>query len=486
MTVLADHISVLERFARSANLERDADRSEPLEGYIVTVRALEVVERIATVAATGPSGGAWSLTGSYGSGKSSLALLLDAALGPATPTREIAWSLIDEASPAVGKSIRQVHRRYQTRDSGFHRGLITANREPLGHTVLRALHAAVLRRYGKLPPASKFRAAPTLRGALEDVATNDPRRTGPSAAAIVDIARCLAENTPLLLVIDEFGKNLEAIRGSSDADPYLLQQLAEAGQGPGLPIFLLTLQHLSFEDYLTGAEGPQRREWAKVQGRFEDIAYVDIAGDRCLAGSANTTLAGLGEVGDGGNIEVLVETTIDDPGIAATLDDIAHAERPATRSMAQTARRLADSLADSTISAVALDAPWFPGSRRPKQAYTFYAQPPTGFVGAAGRVLLADLAGTNLPPGLEEGEFRDAVRSLLAAIPLAETLLEASEDTTLTRADASSWLETVAGDDFTTTDLWIAFVNWMAYFFPDRVIKQEIAEIALRCARLLD
>jgi len=276
-TVLADHISVLERFARSANLERDADRSEPLEGYIVTARALEVVERIATVAATGFSGGAWSLTGPYGSGKSSLALLLDAALGPATPTRELAWSLIDEASPAVGKSIRQVHRRHQTRDFGFHRGLITANREPLGHTVLRALHAAVLRRYGKLPPASKFQAAPTLRGVLEDVATNDPRRAGPSAAAIVDIARCLAENTPLLLVIDEFGKNLEAIRGSSDADPYLLQQLAEVGQGSGLPIFLLTLQHLSFEDYLIGAEGPQRREWAKVQGRFEDIAYVESA-----------------------------------------------------------------------------------------------------------------------------------------------------------------------------------------------------------------
>lgn len=275
MAVLADHISVLERFARSANLERDADRPEPLDGYIITARALEVVERVATAAATGPSGGAWSLTGPYGSGKSSLALLLDAALGPATPTRELAWRLIDETSPTVGESIRQAHHRHRTTDSGFHRGLITANREPLGHTVLRALNAAVLRRYGKLPPASRFRAAQTLRGALEDVATNDPRRTGPSAAAIADIARCLAEDAPLLLIIDEFGKNLEAIRGSNDADPYLLQQLAEAGQGSGLPIFLLTLQHLSFEDYLTGADGPQRREWAKVQGRFEDIAYVE-------------------------------------------------------------------------------------------------------------------------------------------------------------------------------------------------------------------
>ena len=276
MAVLADHISVLDRFARSANLERDAGRPEPLDGYIITAHALDVVERIAA-AATGPSGGAWSLTGPYGSGKSSLALLLDAVLGPAVPTRELAWRLIDEASPAVGESIRQVHHRHRTEDSGFHRGLITASREPLGHTVLRALHAAVLRRYGTLPPAGSFRAARTLTGALEDAATNDPRRTGPSAIAIVEVARCLAEDAPLLLILDEFGKNLEAIRDSADADPYLLQQLAEAGQGSGLPIFVLTLQHLSFEDYLTGADGPQRREWAKVQGRFEDIAYAESA-----------------------------------------------------------------------------------------------------------------------------------------------------------------------------------------------------------------
>lgn len=241
-----------------------------------------------------------------------------------------------------------------------------------------------------------------------------------------------------------------------------------------------------------GVSDPEILDVLEERGDF-DLSLVDrlhaklyIAGDRCLVGSANVTLAGFGEGGDGSNIEVLVESTIDDPGIEATLQAIAQAERAATRSMAQTARRLADSFADSTISVAALDTPWFPGSRRPEQAYTIYAQPPSGFVGTADHVLLADLASSNLPPGLEEHEFQDAIRSLLAAIPLAETLLEASEDMTLTRADASSWLETIAGDDFSTNDLWIAFVNWMAYFFPDRVMKQEIAEIALRRARLLD
>ena len=160
-------------------------------------------------------------------------------------------------------------------DSGFHRGLITASREPIGRTLLRALQSAALRRHGKLPSSGTFPATNTHRRAIEDLATNGPRRTGPSATEMVEIVRGLAANAPLLLIIDEFGKNLEAIGDSIEADPYLLQQLAEAGQGSGLPIFLLTLQHLSFENHLAGAAGPRRREWAKVQGRFEDIAYVE-------------------------------------------------------------------------------------------------------------------------------------------------------------------------------------------------------------------
>ena len=275
MAVLADHISVHGRFARSVNVERDADRVEPLEGYIVTACALDVVERIATTAVSGQSGGAWSVTGPYGSGKSSLALLLDATLGPATTMREFAWKLIAEASPRLGKLLLRTHEHRNTSVSGFHRGVITANREPLGHTVLRALHAAVLRRYGGLPSTSKFPAANSLRGALEDLSTSDRRRTGPSSTATVQIAECLARDAPLLLIIDEFGKNLEAIQGSSEADPYLLQQLAEAGQGSGLPLFVVTLQHLSLDDHLAEADSPRRKEWAKVKGRFEDIAYVE-------------------------------------------------------------------------------------------------------------------------------------------------------------------------------------------------------------------
>lgn len=274
MTKLSEYISISDRFARSINLDRDRDRVEPLEDYIVTGRALNVVERLATVAAKGRSGGAWSVTGPYGSGKSSLALLIDAAFGPSSEIRDASWKLIDEISPDIVELIRQSHAQAESTNEGFYRGVITARREPIGHTVLRALHSAVIRRFGKIPPARSFKTAKTLAYAYKSVCSEDSTQNIPPTA-ILEIARCLAQDVPLLIVIDEFGKNLEAIGDDRATDPYLLQQLAESGQGLGLPIFLLTLQHQSFDDYFGGANKSKQIEWSKVQGRFEEIPYVE-------------------------------------------------------------------------------------------------------------------------------------------------------------------------------------------------------------------
>ena len=285
--VLADRIAVRGRFARSANVERDSGLREPLDGYVVTARVLDVVERITSTACHGAAGGAWSLTGPYGSGKSSLALLVDVAFGPPTSIRDTALHLIGEASPEAEAAVRGAHDRHGTWNTGFHRGVVTANRESISLTLLRALQVA----YGRSPSASA-RVGPMLRRALADAEGRDPVRAGPSPTSVVRIARAMAEEGPLLLVVDEFGKSLEAAR-DGQGDPYVLQQLAEAGQGSGLPIFLLTLQHLSFGEYLEGGDGLGREEWAKVQGRFEDVPFVESAAQvRALIGSVFVALDG--------------------------------------------------------------------------------------------------------------------------------------------------------------------------------------------------
>ena len=240
-----------------------------------------------------------------------------------------------------------------------------------------------------------------------------------------------------------------------------------------------------------GVSDPEILDLLDERGHFT-LTLVDqlhaklyVADNRCLAGSANVTLAGLGDVGYGSNIEVLVGTTIQDPGVIATLEAIHQTERPATKSMAERVRRLADSLTSREIEAIGLETPWFPCSRHPERAFRYYVKPPSGFIVSADRILLADIANLNFPPDLKEGSFREAVRSSLASIPIAADLLTERFDTTLTKADARHWLDTVAGDEFTNGDLWLAFVNWMGYFFSDQLMKQEICETALRRATLL-
>ena len=213
-------------------------------------------------------------------------------------------------------------------------------------------------------------------------------------------------------------------------------------------------------------------------------AKLYIAGKKCLVGSVNVTLAGLGETNGGNNIEVLVETTIHNSGVASTLANISKQERPANQTLAKAARRLADRLSSTDI-ADNVTGDWFPRSRTPERAYRLYSQPPEGFVGKAEEILLQDLARFNLPPGLSEAQMRSELCARLADIPLAATLLEAGEDTSLTSLEAKHHLDLFADDQYTTSDLWIAFVNWMACFFPDDVMKQEITEFALRRARLL-
>ena len=240
-----------------------------------------------------------------------------------------------------------------------------------------------------------------------------------------------------------------------------------------------------------GVSDPEILDVLEGRGDFT-LSLVDhlhaklyIAGDRCLAGSSNVTLAGLGE-GIDQNIEILVETRTDDPAVVATLDEISEVERPATRAMARAARRLADCVTTATTLPSDRDTPWFPTGRRPKHAYRVYTKPADERQGTVDRMLLADLARANLPAGLGENEFRARVRALLAAIPIADNLLKDTEDVTITRADVHWYLEPLAGTDLSIRDLWIAFVDWMAYFFPDRVMKQEVAEIALRRAQVLD
>ncbi|MFI8879514.1 ATP-binding protein [Streptomyces sp. NPDC055243] len=256
---------------RSTNLERDVE--DALHDPYVGARAVDVLERIASAVADQRRTRAWSFTGPYGSGKSTLSNIVDALLGRDASRRSEAERILEEASPALAQ--RLVAARDAIAPEGFLGGVATARRESVVATLSRALHTAAARRWGKRVPKA-------IASALAACADADRAGAEEILAAVTALT---ADGQPLLLVIDEFGKTLEHLAGHNEFadaqhDLFLLQELAEKAAGPnGLPVYLMTLQHLSFMDYASRSSELKTREWAKIQGRFEDITFVPHHGD---------------------------------------------------------------------------------------------------------------------------------------------------------------------------------------------------------------
>lgn len=91
-----------------------------------------------------------------------------------------------------------------------------------------------------------------------------------------------------VIFIDEFGKFLEyASKHNPEKELYFLQNLAELVSNPKANTILLTTLHQNFETYgLKLTEKNQKTEWRKVKGRFKELTFnepveqlIEIAAD---------------------------------------------------------------------------------------------------------------------------------------------------------------------------------------------------------------
>ncbi|MFC0861646.1 ATP-binding protein [Sphaerimonospora cavernae] len=275
---------------RSTNLERDV-REPHLNSPYVGARALDVLDRVGNAIADLRRTRAWSFTGPYGSGKSTLSNLLDAFLGHNTERQAEARIAVEATSASLAARLAQA--REALSPKGFLGAVATARREPLAATVYRALEIAAERKWKRRPPKA-------VAQALHTCAEREVPRTEDLLSALT--ALCDTGH-PVLLIIDEFGKSLEYLAatgdsGNAESDVFLLQMLAEKGAGrSGLPLFIVTLQHLAFSDYAARSSAIQTKEWAKVQGRFEDVTFAPNLGDAVHLLSRRLDQSSVGEAG---------------------------------------------------------------------------------------------------------------------------------------------------------------------------------------------
>ena len=281
--LLSELFHVASRFHRSVHLERDFYTGNALEGYVLTVTAREILQRVITALEDESTSKAWSLTGPYGSGKSAFALFTAKLLGnPESSITQAAWTLLKHADEPlwhqfIGLDLHKVR--------GFCPVLISGERAPITLALLRGLERGLtafstsLVRSGEIHRASFHTILSDIQKRLEAAANGIP----PHTSEITDLFESATHQigteggAGLLLVVDELGKFLEyATQDSAHGDLFVLQSLAEfAARSDQTPFLMLTILHQAFEQYAQRLATSQREEWAKVQGRFEDVAFVE-------------------------------------------------------------------------------------------------------------------------------------------------------------------------------------------------------------------
>jgi hypothetical protein len=255
---------VASRYYRSVRLEHDLTDAGSLDGYIVTPQVRQVVQRLEEGLRAEATERAWTITGPYGSGKSACALFLSHLLAEVRESGGVAQALLAKHDPPLAERLGRTLARQRLLPVG-----LTLRRAPLALGVLEGLRRAAAR----LP-------VPTASALLAEIdadphAALDSRAVVRRLVALRDAA-IAAGYHGLLLTLDELGKALEYAARSAGDDIYLLQEMAEvaARSGPA-PVIVVGILHQAFEGYGERLDPVARREWAKIQGRFSDIAFLE-------------------------------------------------------------------------------------------------------------------------------------------------------------------------------------------------------------------
>jgi type II secretory pathway predicted ATPase ExeA len=244
---LNELVAVNRRFLRSVRIDQDG-RSEALDGFVFSSSVREILDNFSHQQSESGQG-AFTWTGPYGSGKSSLALALSALLkGSEKERAEAAQKTDPEFAKKLWRSLPPKRNGWKCVS------VVGRNVEPfqlIGEGIKDAKLAARQR---------KFDTPEKVIDYLQDLAFEDTETSG-----------------GLILFLDEMGKLLEHA-ASSSGDAYFFQLLGEAASRSEGRLIVVGILHQSFQEYASRLARDIKDEWGKIQGRFIDIP-VNLSGD---------------------------------------------------------------------------------------------------------------------------------------------------------------------------------------------------------------
>ena len=237
---LSSVIEISRQFLRSIQIDNDFGREDALSGYVCQGTARSLLESMSEqILETKQRAFTW--TGPYGGGKSSLALMLCSLVGPSKSLREKAKEILSLPSDS------KIYKAFEAKSKGW--------------TVLPVVGKRVSIREQLISTIEKRTGVLLSRKKTTDVISE-----------LVEISE--SNKQGLLLIIDELGKFLENSALEGGEDIYFFQQLAEAASRSKGKFVLVGILHQPFEAYATSLGRQTKDDWAKIQGRYIDIPLV--------------------------------------------------------------------------------------------------------------------------------------------------------------------------------------------------------------------
>ena len=244
-----ESVQVARRFRLSIRIDADLNSIEALRGFNCPKSSADVLITMARHVYETRQG-AFTWTGPYGSGKSSLIIAFASLLSRDRKVSEFATRILGE------NVVSEIRRALPVDENGWQVLPVVGSRNDPIFAI-----GEVLRSRGLVSRRPRG-------GWTEDYLVNKLTQLA---------SKNSKSNSRIVLFVDEMGKFLE-FAAQNNADIYVFQQLAEVASRSDGRFLIIGILHQAFSEYARDLSSELRDEWAKIQGRFVDLA-VNATGD---------------------------------------------------------------------------------------------------------------------------------------------------------------------------------------------------------------
>ncbi|MGO3407688.1 hypothetical protein [Marinomonas sp.] len=238
-------ISINQRYKSSTRIDTDSSNLAPfIDDFIFHGTAVNTLDTISREFESS-SQRTYTITGPYGSGKSTVALFLSCLLSTDASLRTYAVEKLKKSQ----NTILDFEKRFHIKN-GWKTIRHVCGLEAPANSILKSLLNAfeIEENISQLDDDQCLKRIKVL---LQEKKENEDG---------------------ILILLDEMGKALD-YQSRSNKDLHLFQALADIAQQAEQPVLLVGFLHQAFSEYAKNKDLKTQQEWSKVQGRYRDLNF---------------------------------------------------------------------------------------------------------------------------------------------------------------------------------------------------------------------